>query len=156
MPLFNLETSIPNLEKDFMKLLKTNSYQFSFSSVSIIEMKWIIIQLEKEGKDREELEKQFSESIGALRNDNRFNEISILDPVINDISYELTKLGHKDYFDTVIASSALWQADLFLTLDKELERKINLLIEKRTFSMLSAIPILNWFKFKETIRLNLN
>ena len=124
LPIFNLETSIPNLENELMKLLETNDYLFSFSSVSIIEIKWIIIQLEKKGENRDELEKQFSESVGALRNDNRFKEITILDPLINDVSYELTKLGHKDYFDTVIASSALWQADLFLTVDKELERKI--------------------------------
>lgn len=148
MPIFNLETSVPNLDTEFLKLLSETNYLFSYSTVSIIEIKWIIIQLAKKGEIIEELEKQFSESLGALRNNNRFKEITMIDPLLNDVSYVLTKLGHKDYFDTVIASSALWEADMFITQDKELVKRLNLLIRKKLFSMLSPILLLNWNQFK--------
>lgn len=151
MPIFNLETSIDDLNVHFKDLLASPSYRFSYSTISIVELKWIMINLSKKGKDRDILEKQFSESLASLKFDSRFIETSFMDPIINDISYELTKLGHNDYFDTVIASNALWLADIFLTEDEPLKTKIESLIKAKTVQDLKPIQILSWNKIKKLI-----
>ena len=74
-----------------------------------------------------------------------------MDPIINDISYELTKLGHNDYFDTVIASNALWLADIFLTEDELLKTKIETLIKAKIVQDLKPIQIQSWNKIKKLI-----
>lgn len=150
MPLFNLETSIQELSIQFSKLLEKNKFKFSYSTVSIIEIKWIIMALSKKGIQRDELEKQFSESLGTLRYDKRFEEADFIDPIINDLAYELTKLGHKDYFDTVIASNALWSTDIFLTQDEPLKKKIQEMLKNNTMEDLKPIKILNWNEFLKT------
>ena len=150
MTIFNIETSIEKLDSQFREILGKNKFNFSYSTISIIELKWIIIGLSKNGINRDILEKQFSESLGALKYDTRFTETSFMDPIINDISYELTKLGHKDYFDTVIASNALWSADIFLTQDEPLKKKMQQLLQNKVIENIKPIMILNWDQFTKS------
>ena len=86
-----------------------------------------------------------------MKFDDRFTETSFIDPIINDISYELTKLGHTDYFDTVIASNALWSADIFLTEDRPLKTKIETLFKSNTIQDLKPIQILSWNQIKKLL-----
>ena len=119
--------------------------------ISIVELKWIIIKLAKNGKDKNILEKQFSESLASLKFDSRFTEASFIDPIINDISYELTKLGHNDYFDTVIAANALWSADILLSEDGPLKAFIGSLLKSTTVQDLKPIQLLSWNQMKKLI-----
>lgn len=147
MPLFNLDTSIQGLNQQVKEQLAKNLYVFSYSPVSFIEIKWQIIRLEKKGQNREPFEKQFSQTLTSLKYDKRYQVIHFSEARINDASYELMKLGHNDYFDTIIASSAIWEAEYFITEDMDLKKIINILFEQSKIPELPVISVLNWSDF---------
>ncbi len=149
MPLFGLEPSIPNLKKEFLEILEMNGFTFRFSVVSIIEIKWQVIKLIRLGANAEELEKKFSQALISLKEDERYNQTDLLDSKINDFSFEFRKLGHEDYFDTVIASSALWESEIFITEDDPLKEVIRYYFEKNNNPPVKLIKLLSWREFFE-------
>ena len=131
MPFFGLETSIENLNNQFIEILKQEKYKFLFSPIAIIEIKWQLFKLVKSGYDEELLETSFSQALSSLEIDKRFSVVNFIDSKINDIAYELRKIGHNDYFDTIIASSAIWNASIFVTEDKQLKGRIQALFKNK-------------------------
>ncbi len=150
MPLFGLEPSIPNLKREFLEILEANDFTFRFSVVSIIEIKWQVIKLIRLGTDAEKLEKKFSQALISLKEDERYKPSDLIDSKINDLSFELRKLGHEDYFDTVIASSALWESEIFITEDNPLKEIITYYFEKNNNPPVKLIKLLSWQEFFET------
>lgn len=150
MPLFGIEPSIPNLKREFLEVLKANDFKFSFSVVSIIEIKWQVMKLIRLGTDAEKLEKKFSQALISLKEDERYQSIELIDSKINDLSFEFRKLGHKDYFDTVIASSALWETEILITEDNSLKEVIKDYFEKNRNPPVKLIKLLSWYEFFET------
>lgn len=150
MPLFGLEPSVSNLKREFLEVLEANDFTFSFSVVSIIEIKWLVIKLIRLGTDVEKLEKNFSQALISLKEDERYESIDLIDSKINDLSFEFRKLGHEDYFDTIIASSALWESEIFITEDNPLKEVIKQYFEKNTNPPVKLIKLLSWQEFFET------
>ncbi len=151
MPFFNLETDLDNLNEQYLTMLEKANYTYTYSPVSIIEIKWVLLRLERAGYNRDTLEKQFSESLLALNHNESFKQINFVDSMINNVSYELMKMGHRDLFDTIIASSALWEADVFLTEDDDLKKRIQTLLNLNTYFELKKIQVMCWKEFVQSM-----
>lgn len=147
MPLFGLESLIEGLNNQILEILQLDQVVFNYSPVSIIEIKWQVIKLSKSGIDEEVLEKKFSQALTSLKEDKRYNAIDILDAKINDLSFELRKLGHDDYFDTIIASSALWESKKFVTEDEPLKLIIQEYFNTYKETHVDMIELLSWEEF---------
>ncbi|MHA1847288.1 MAG: hypothetical protein ACTSXU_06560 [Promethearchaeota archaeon] len=124
MPFFGLDVSIDKLYEQLSQVIRNANYHFLYSPVSIIEIKWQVIKLGRSGCDIDELELRFSQAITSLKSNSQWELVDFVDASINDLSFELRKLGHDDYFDTIIASTALWKADLLVTEDGPLKKVI--------------------------------
>jgi len=151
MPFFGLDTTIKDLEKQLNETLEIQGLTYFFSPVSIIEIKWQIIKLEKSGINRDQFEEAFSNAVAMLKFDNMFRSVNLEEPTINDISYELQKLEHNDYFDTVIGASAMLTSDTFITQDEKLTKKMKLLWQNQT-GVYPEIKIITWKKFYDIIK----
>jgi len=147
MPLFGLEPSIAHLREQFLELLTQDRFVFNYSPVSIIEIKWQVMRLIGSGYNGDLLEQKFSQALTSLKEDDRYNIVDFLDARINDVSYELRKLGHSDYFDTIIASSALWESDKLITEDNPLKLIIQEYFDKNKDSHFEKIEILTWEEY---------
>lgn len=148
MPLFGFGTSIQDLDAQFREGLVSNRFLFLFSPVSIIEIKWQVIKLSRKNANTDAVEHRFSRTLSSLKDDARFSPVNFLDANINDISFELRKLGHSDYFDIIIASSALWEASIFVTEDDPLKYITQTyLAQKNAIAEPHEIEISNWNSF---------
>lgn len=148
MPLFKIETEIPNLKEELDDILSSGNVKFYFSPVSVIEIKWQVIKAGKSDlSEQKALEQAFSKALDSIkRNSEKYEKVSFLDSQINDISYQLMSLGHKDYFDTIIGASAIRDAITLISLDEDLKKVIKNFLSK---SMLyTDIEVLNWNEFK--------
>ncbi len=134
-----------------LKILHQNRFAFYFSPVSIIEIKWQVIKLIKEGLNADSLQQQFSQALTSLKEDDWYNVVDFLDAKINDLSYELRKLGHNDYFDTIIAGSALWESEKLITEDKPLKLLIHDYFNANKDSSLEKIEISTWKEFYQSV-----
>ncbi len=72
--------------------------------------------------DIDVLEKKIYLALSSLKNDSRYECVIFLSADINDLSFKLRKMGHNDYFDILIASSARWEAEIFITEDDSLKK----------------------------------
>ena len=147
MPVFGLESLNRELNEQILEILKSNQITFNYSPVSIIEIKWQVIKLSKSEIDEDLLEKNFSQALTSLKEDHRYNAIDFLDAKINDLSYELRKLGHEDYFDTIIASSALWEANKFITENEPLKQIIKNYFKINKEIYVNMVELLSWEEF---------
>ncbi|OLS12196.1 MAG: hypothetical protein RBG13Loki_4198 [Promethearchaeota archaeon CR_4] len=147
MPLFGLNPSIQHLNDQLLQILRLDRFTFLYSAVSLIEIKWQVMHLGKHGHAIDQLERQFSLALSSLKIDPRHECVDFLNADINDLSYELRKLGHNDYFDTIIASSALWEAEIFITEDAPLKKVCQKYIESNQSSEIKKIEILDWNAF---------
>ena len=82
---------------------------------------------------------------------NDFIVIDFLDARINDLSFELRKLGHNDYFDTIIASSALWESKKFVTEDEPLKLVIQDYFNIYKESHVNMVELLSWEEFNSSM-----
>ncbi len=94
------------------------------------------------------MEKNFSIALSSLKNDSRYECVDFLNADINDLSFELRKRGHNDYFDTIIASSALWEAEIFITEDNPLKKVSQEYKGSKQSPEINKIEILNWEAFR--------
>ncbi len=147
MPLFGLKTSVKSLNEQFLEILSKDRFTFLYSAVSIIEIKWQVIHLGKMDYDIDVLEKKFSLALSSLKNDSRYECVDFLNADINDLSFELRKRGHNDYFDTIIASSSLWEAEFFITEDEPLKKMSQEYMGSKQSPDINKIEILNWEAF---------
>ncbi len=83
----------------------------------------------------------------SLKEDERYNVIDFLDAKINDLSFELQKLGHDDYFDTILASSALWESKKFVIEDKQLKLIIQDYFKIYKETHVDMVELLSWEEF---------
>ncbi len=148
MPLFGLKNSVRNLNEQFIEILHKDRFIFLYSAVSIIEIKWQVIHLGKMDYDIDLLEKKFSLALSSIKNDSRYECIDFLNADINDLSFDLRKRGHYDYFDTIIASSALWEAEIFITEDNPLKKVCQEYMGSKQSSEINKIEILSWEAFR--------
>jgi PIN domain nuclease of toxin-antitoxin system len=148
MPLFGLSNDMPGFDDQFLAVLKKGSITFFYSPVSIIEIKWQVIKLEKTSPGVDAYERMFSRGLTSMKNDPRFQVVDLIDASINDVSVELRKLGHNDYFDTIIASSALWHADVLVTEDDPLKKTLHAFMRDRANDLdVGKIAVQDWSVF---------
>jgi hypothetical protein len=120
--------------------------QYFYSSISLIELKWLYIKLEKNiQSDQAILQKEFNRFQNILLHDKRFLITHPYNSDINLISDSLRNQGHTDYFDTLIAGSALWYCDAFMTEDQILRNNINRIQED--YSINTNFEIYSWKEF---------
>jgi hypothetical protein len=148
MPLFGLSNDLPGFDEQFLALLKKESITFLYSPVSIIEIKWQVIKLGKTSPMVDTHERLFSRGLTSMKNDPRFQVIDFIDASINDVSVELQKLGQNDYFDTIIASSALWYAEVLITEDDPLKKILHAFMRDRANDLdVGKIAVQDWSDF---------
>ncbi len=56
-------------------------------------------------------------------------------------------MGHNDYFDILIASSARWEAEIFITEDDSLKKVSQDYMGRKQSPDIKKIEILNWEAF---------
>ncbi|MCY3410170.1 MAG: hypothetical protein INQ03_00905 [Candidatus Heimdallarchaeota archaeon] len=148
MPLFRMEPDI-KFDMDDFELILDNCTQLLLLSISFIELKWLVI---KKGRNDpallDRLEIAFSEALRYIENNEDILIINNSEDRINDISYELEKFGHTDYFDNVILASSMLHADILVSEDDSL---IKLVSKQKSYNSIFFNPkfqIMNWKKFK--------
>ncbi len=148
MPLFKLETEIPNLKEELGTILSSGKVKFYFSPVSIIEIKWQLIKAGRSNvSEQKTLELAFSKALDSIKRESKkYEKISYIDSQINDISYQLMSLGHKDYFDAIIGATAIRDALTLISLDEDLKKVMKIFLSKSL--LYKDIEILNWSEFK--------
>ena len=107
MPIFGLESLTKGLNNQILKIFQLNQVTFNYSPVSIIEIKWQISKLSKSGIDEDVFERKFSQALTSLKEDKRYDVIDFFDAKINELSFKLRKLGHDDYFDTILRNEGI-------------------------------------------------
>ncbi len=148
MPLFGLSNDIPGFGDQFLAVLTKGSLTFLYSPVSMIEIKWQVLKLEKTSPVIDKYERFFSRGLTSMKNDPRFQVVDFIDASINDVSVELRKLGHNDYFDTIIASSALWHAEVLVTEDDPLKKTLHAFMRDRASDLdVGKIAVQDWSEF---------
>lgn len=147
LPLIGIETSLEQFNIQFEKSIEDRSISYLYSSVSIIELKWIIKKISKSIKTRQKLEDQLNDLLRLLTASAKFDQVDFSNDIINQISFKMETLGHSDYFDTIIASSAITSSDVFLTEDKALSKIIPKTLDLLEPYFNYKINVKNWHKF---------
>ncbi len=144
-PFFLLETDIKGYKNDIDIILNDRENSYYYSNVSLIELKWQYIKLEK-SKDRTELQSKFNRFHNIVIKDKRLTMINHISGNINLISDYIRNEGHTDYFDSLISASSLWCCDLLITEDDAL-KKVTTKVNK-TFKINNYFNIFNWEKLR--------
>ncbi|MCH8908708.1 MAG: hypothetical protein IH840_16605 [Candidatus Heimdallarchaeota archaeon] len=126
-----------------------NSY--FYSSVSLIELKWLFIKLEKgkSHKDIEIIQDRFKRSINVLLNDNRFTKLEFTNIEIYRISDEIRNFGLRDYFDSIIAATSLWRCEVLLTQDKWLLNNVGKINKVAKINL--KFRVLSWKQYRNQL-----
>ena len=94
-----------------------------YNPISLIEAKWVMYRIVKRGLiSLKEARSDYREGLEALLRDRRFIQTQLTSPEVEDIADELEDMGLKDYFDRLIAATAIVNDFKFLTEDRELIR----------------------------------
>lgn len=148
MPLFGLETSTNRLKEDLLKYFSNNDYTFYYQMVSIIEIKWIIIKRARNDEDlRDNLEIAFSDALRFLENTENIIAYPFDSDVINDISFELERYGHLDYFDNLILASAILSTDLLISEDDKFSKLLEKQKKSKSVFYNSDLRVFTWDNF---------
>lgn len=148
MPLFGLETSTNRLKEDLLKYFSNKDYTFYYQMVSIIEIKWIIIKRARNDEDlRDNLEIAFSDALRFLENTENIIAYPFDSDVINDISFELERYGHLDYFDNLILASAILSTDLLISEDDKFSKLLEKQKKSKSVFYNSDLRVFTWDNF---------
>ena len=150
MPLFGLEAS-NNLNKDELaKIFSREDLIFHYQMVSIIEIKWLILKAGRNDEDlRDKLEMAYSDALRFLEDSENIIVQPFDSDVVNDISYELEKFGHRDYFDTLILASAILSSDMLLSEDDAFIQLLERQRETKSGFYNPNLKVQNWKEFKK-------
>jgi len=113
LPLFGIDVKIPGLKERI--LLMSEKYNLLINSLSILEAKWKVLKLAKKHPN---IIESFSEGLLFLTHREIFRIIPFYEYDVDLIATELLKF-HSDYFDCSILASAIINADIFITEEKE-------------------------------------
>lgn len=148
MPLFGLETSTNRLKEDLLKYFSNKDYTFYYQMVSIIEIKWIIIKRARNDENlRDNLEIAFSDALRFLENTENIIAYPFDSDVINDISFELERYGHLDYFDNLILASAILSTDLLISEDDKFSKLLEKQKKSKSVFYNSDLRVFTWDNF---------
>ncbi len=122
LPIFGINVNLKNFEKHFPKLLTTSD--ILYTSVSIVEAKWVILRLTKkthEPNEKKNILNAYRIGLRILFGDGRLTQTNLTNPDIEKIADRLLiDLNISDYFDRIIYATAVhYNVDL-LTEDQEL------------------------------------
>ena len=148
LPIFRIEPNIKGYKDGIDLILNDKENGYYYSSLSLIEIKWKFIKLEKT-KVKTDMQNNFNHFQNILLKDKRFELIHHANTNINMISDEIRNLGHKDYFDSLLGASSIWHCDIFVTEDTELKEKMNEVNKKGKYNR--EFIIYNWRELKKNI-----
>lgn len=144
-----MEPDIKGYKNDIKLILEDKINSYHYSNVSLIEIKWKFMKLEKIN-DKMDLQEKFDKFQNVLLKDKRFSIIYQTQTNINQISDKLRNLNQSDYFDTIIGASSIWFTDLFITEDIKLKTKLLDLNSNEEYN--KEYLILNWRDYKMRIQ----
>lgn len=152
MPLFGLETSTNLLKEDLIKYFSNKDYTFYYQMVSIMEIKWLIIKRARNDEDlRDNLEIAFSDALRFLENTENIIAYPFDSDVINDISFELERYGHLDYFDNLILASAILSSDLLISEYDKFSKLLEKQKKSKSVFYNSDLLVYTWDNFIKAI-----
>jgi hypothetical protein len=120
LPLFGLESKLPNYEEVFPSLF--TEFEVMYNPVSLLEAKWLVIGAAKKTKGKLETFLQYyREGIGAILREDKIHQTSFTDESVEQLSDKLLVSANlKDYFDRQIYSTAAQMRSILLTEDDQL------------------------------------
>lgn len=148
LPIFRIAPDIKGYKDEMELILNDSKNSYYYSSLSLIEIKWKFIKLEKI-EERLEIQGKYNQFQNILLRDNRFEIIHHPHTNINVISDEIRNLGHKDYIDTIIGASSIWFSDILITEDKNLKEKVIDVNENGKYN--NHFEIFNWRELKNIV-----
>lgn len=117
LPIFGVEV------KTKIKLIDIlRSYiEIYYNPISLVEIKWVLYRIVRRGLlPLDEARKSYREGLDVLFRDKRFRQTSLTSSSIEEIADKLEDLGLRDYFDRLIAATAIAGEYKLITEDKEL------------------------------------
>ena len=121
LPLFGIKIKLEGIEVRLPEIFK--KYKVIYSSLSIVEAKWIILKLIKKYPSKKDIFlKSFRNGLKVLLTEENIYKTRLTTPEVEDIAdLLLLKAGIKDYFDRMIYATAVNQESILMTEDMELK-----------------------------------
>ncbi len=121
LPLLGIDVEIKGLKDDFTKVLE--KYEVYYNPISLIETKFIALQLLKDGIDVLE---DYKIGLSRVLLEDRLKQTPLTNPEIETIADKLLiDKNVKDYFDRMIYATAVALELSLVTEDRELIRLAN-------------------------------
>ncbi len=118
LPFFSIGIDVENFERDFEKILLSSDITFGFSSISLVEIRFLVEKSIRKGYG-DELRDDYIIGLKSIQNSKRFHRVDFLEGPIPQIEVELfERYNHRDYFDRVIMASALHTSKYLITMDR--------------------------------------
>jgi len=117
LPIFGVEVKTKIKLVDILR-----SYiKIYYNPISLVEIKWVLYRIVRRGLlPLDEARKSYREGLDVLFRDKRFRQTSLTSSSIEEIADKLEDLGLRDYFDRLIAATAIAGEYKLITEDKEL------------------------------------
>ncbi len=145
LPLFEIETDV--FTKKDLELILESNIELYFNPISLIEIKWVIIRINKKNKKKLEHAREiYKESVDYLLYSDEIQPTILLDGKISYLEDILHDAGIKDYFDRIIAASAKIFTGKLLTEDEDLTKII------RNVNEFSDLEVLSWQELTRNIK----
>jgi len=125
-----IRTNIKGYNNDIHIILDDSDNSYFYSDLSLIELKWQYIKLERTD-NQHDLQSKFSRIQNILLKDKRLNIVNHYNTDVNKIYDQIRNIGHSDYFDTVIAAWRYNDMDITSYLQK-MREEICLVTGKKT------------------------
>jgi predicted nucleic-acid-binding protein len=144
LPLFGIDIIIgESFKQNITKLWDTGVKRFDFylPSVCLIETLYKLTAVYRKMKEKSVI-KRYSVALPTVITNKHVNIINpYLQPEIVELALKISLANHKDLFDCLIGATALIKADILITEDKELNKKIH-----EEFTQY-PIQIMDWKEF---------
>ncbi len=130
MPLFGLIPDIKNY--DIHRLLESQTVYLS--SISLLEIKYLLIQEFKHTKEKTTLNR-YEQILPTITNHKSITIVDgLTEPMIHEYANNLYSEGHNDLFDCIVIATAILL-------------KIDLLSEDTEFNKIAPCKVWNWKQF---------
>jgi len=135
LPLFGLESRLPNFDDSFRQLL--SDYEVKYNPVSLLEAKWLVLRLARRKKAQlETFLNYYREGIRVITKGEPIVQTAFTEEKVEGLSDKLLiEADLRDYFDRQIYSTAACQKYLLLTEDGSLHQ----LYQSHTFERPKAV-----------------
>lgn len=144
LPILGVGLTIKNFNEEMENLLK-RSFSIQISPLSLVEAKWITIRLYKRDPTlKASLRKKYSVGVDILLKSEKIRLTNLTSKEVEEEANKLEDLGVTDYFDRMIAATAIKTNATLITEDNSLQEVV-----KKNYT----IETMNWRTLRKELQL---